>query len=252
MNKFRYTVSVLIIFTIILSGVSIQGFRDIEFHALDAHSAPGGTNGSAPLQGSDPHVHWTTFPSPDPSTLYTDTKIADFNNDGNLDVIGLNGPDMNIWTGDGTGNWIPFSGTPTSADKNGVDVGDYNNDGKPDIIVATEDGIFAYRGNGMGSWVSGSSGLPSTGVFHDVALGEELAERDLYTVKKHEFDMTGNLFAIGVESASPEIRVGDEVCIVNGDKLTATGTAKMNADEMVESEKGEAVKVRHHRKQSGK
>ena len=79
-------------------------------------------------------------------------------------------------------------------------------------------------------------------------LGKLMADRELYWVKMHEFDLVGNLFAVGVEDADPRIRVGDEVCIVGEKGLVATGTAKMSACEMVESKKGEAVRVRHKRK----
>lgn len=77
------------------------------------------------------------------------------------------------------------------------------------------------------------------------ALGQKLAERGLYAVVIYDFEITGNLFAVGVEAADENIRVGDEVIVISEAGLKALGTAKMNADEMVESNKGEAVRVRH-------
>ncbi len=97
------------------------------------------------------------------------------------------------------------------------------------------------RGNKQLAMLSHSSGF----LIPTLDLGELMVERNLYLVRKHEFDLVGNLFAVGVEDADPRIRVGDEVCIVDKDGLVATGTAKMNADEMIESDKGEAIRVRH-------
>ncbi len=97
------------------------------------------------------------------------------------------------------------------------------------------------KGGKQLAMLSGSSGF----LIPTLELGELMARRELYWVRMHEFDLVGNLFSVGVEDVDPRIRVGDEVCIVDRNGLTATGTAKMNADEMVESDKGEAVRVRH-------
>lgn len=75
-----------------------------------------------------------------------------------------------------------------------------------------------------------------------------LADAGIHVVGMEEFELTGNLFAIGVESASPEIRVGDEVVVVRGGKPVASGTARMSAEEMVQSDRGEAVRIRHKAK----
>ncbi|MFO7618695.1 MAG: archaeosine synthase subunit alpha [Thermoplasmata archaeon] len=72
-----------------------------------------------------------------------------------------------------------------------------------------------------------------------------LAERKIHTVAMEDFEMTGNLFAVGVVSASPEIRVGDEVVVVRNGDAAASGTARMSGEEMVQSDRGEAVRVRH-------
>jgi archaeosine synthase len=72
-----------------------------------------------------------------------------------------------------------------------------------------------------------------------------LAEAGAHVVAMSDFELTGNLFAVGVESASPEIRVGDEVAVVRSGALVASGTARMSADEMVQSDRGEAVRIRH-------
>jgi len=57
-----------------------------------------------------------------------------------------------------------------------------------------------------------------------------------------------NLMAPGVKDTHPDIKFGDEVIIVDPDmKVVATGTAKMSAEEMKNSDKGVAVKTRWYK-----
>lgn len=72
-----------------------------------------------------------------------------------------------------------------------------------------------------------------------------LAEKGIHSVHIEDFEITGNLFSVGVSSASPEIRVGDEVAIVRNGELAAAGTARMSGEEMAQSNRGEAVRIRH-------
>jgi len=72
-----------------------------------------------------------------------------------------------------------------------------------------------------------------------------LAHAGIHTVTMSEFELTGNLFAVGVESADPQIRAGDEVAVLRQGKLAASGTARMPGEEMAQSDRGEAVRIRH-------
>ncbi|MBA3044974.1 MAG: DUF5591 domain-containing protein [Candidatus Thermoplasmatota archaeon] len=74
---------------------------------------------------------------------------------------------------------------------------------------------------------------------------ELLADAGVHVVRIENFEMTGNLFAVGVQSASPEIRVGDEVAVVRDGETVASGTARMSGDEMTQSKRGEAIRIRH-------
>ncbi|MCL2296163.1 MAG: phosphoadenosine phosphosulfate reductase family protein [Methanomassiliicoccaceae archaeon] len=57
-----------------------------------------------------------------------------------------------------------------------------------------------------------------------------------------------NLMAPGVKDAHPDIRIGDEVMIVDPDmNIVATGSARMSAEEMIENDKGVAVKTRWYK-----
>jgi archaeosine synthase len=90
---------------------------------------------------------------------------------------------------------------------------------------------------------------PSSGQLIPTLCGAEiLAQKETYTVHIHDFKLTTNLFAVGVKGADPDIRAGDEVVIVRDGELVGAGTAQMPAAEMVESDRGEAVRVRHRLK----
>ncbi len=75
--------------------------------------------------------------------------------------------------------------------------------------------------------------------------GRLLSAANAYCVEIEDFVPKGNLFAVGVTSAAPEIRVGDEVVARHENEVRAVGTARMNAREMIDSDRGEAVHVRH-------
>ena len=72
-----------------------------------------------------------------------------------------------------------------------------------------------------------------------------LVEKGIHTVKIADFEIQGNIFAVGVEDADSRIRPGDEVAVIRNGELAACGTATMGGEEMVQSDRGEAVRVRH-------
>jgi archaeosine synthase len=75
--------------------------------------------------------------------------------------------------------------------------------------------------------------------------GEVLAKNNAYCVEIDDFVPKGNLFAVGVEGVSEEVRIGDDVAVVHKGSLRAVGTAQMCAAEMTLAERGEAVHIRH-------
>ena len=78
-----------------------------------------------------------------------------------------------------------------------------------------------------------------------MAGARTLATSGSYCVEIDDFVPKGNLFAVGVEDASPEIRVGDDVAVVHSKEARAVGVARMCAVEMNLAERGEAVHIRH-------
>ena len=72
-----------------------------------------------------------------------------------------------------------------------------------------------------------------------------LAECGYATVDMMDFDLKGNLFAVGVTNADPRIRIGDEAVVLKNGEPFAVGVAMMSGKEMVDLKRGIAVKVRH-------
>lgn len=72
-----------------------------------------------------------------------------------------------------------------------------------------------------------------------------LARAGAYCVDIEDFRPKGNLFAVGVEGSSPEVRIGDDVAVVHKGDVRAVGVARMCAEELRLAERGEAVHVRH-------
>jgi archaeosine synthase alpha-subunit len=56
---------------------------------------------------------------------------------------------------------------------------------------------------------------------------------------------TSSLFAVGVDSADADVRIGDEVVVVHRDEVRGCGVAQMNAEEMAAAKRGVAVTLRH-------
>jgi archaeosine synthase len=77
---------------------------------------------------------------------------------------------------------------------------------------------------------------------------ERISQKDLYCVQIDDFQPEGNLFAVGVEGADEEIRIGDETVIRYEKDVRAVGAAVMNWREMTESGRGEAVRIRHRKR----
>ena len=78
--------------------------------------------------------------------------------------------------------------------------------------------------------------------------GKILFENNINVVEIN-FDLTTNtLFAPGVVNADYNIIPNDEVVIVNDGEVVAVGKAVLTGDEMMNSDSGVAVKIRHRKK----
>lgn len=63
-----------------------------------------------------------------------------------------------------------------------------------------------------------------------------------------DFELKGSVFAPGIKNASENIRIGDEVIVVRKNSLLGVGSALMNGKDMKDLTFGEAVKIRHLKK----
>ncbi|WP_290595979.1 MULTISPECIES: archaeosine synthase subunit alpha [unclassified Archaeoglobus] len=70
-----------------------------------------------------------------------------------------------------------------------------------------------------------------------------LLDKGIYTVKIADFDFTNTIFAAGVLEADENIRPND-VVVFTSNSILGVGIAAMSGGEMVESEKGIAVRVK--------
>jgi archaeosine synthase len=78
-----------------------------------------------------------------------------------------------------------------------------------------------------------------------VAGATRVAAAGVHRVTVSAFELKGDLFAVGVTAADPEIREGDSVAVVREGKVIAAGFARMSAGEMLSMRRGTAVDVRH-------
>ena len=75
-----------------------------------------------------------------------------------------------------------------------------------------------------------------------------LAEMNRSVVEMMDFDLKGNLFAVGVVDADPSIRIGEEAVIIRNGRVEGVGVAEMCGREMVQTGRGMAVRTRHKSK----
>ncbi|RLF79163.1 RNA-binding protein, partial [Thermococci archaeon] len=61
---------------------------------------------------------------------------------------------------------------------------------------------------------------------------------------KIDFDLRGDVFAIGVNEADAKIRPDDIVGVVRDEKVVGVGKAVLSGEEMIKARRGIAVKVR--------
>jgi len=73
-----------------------------------------------------------------------------------------------------------------------------------------------------------------------------LKDKGIYQAEIEDFRSKGSIFAVGVKDASEKIRPEDEVIVAHDEELRGVGPASMSGKEMVQAERGEAIRLRHH------
>ncbi len=103
------------------------------------------------------------------------------------------------------------------------------------------DEIFVYNGNEIYLYFSPMNG--NLLLYKESA--EYLLKKNIKSVEIDDFIPKGSVFVAGIINASEDIREGDEVIIHHDGKLIGTGSALMSFKDMLDQERGEAIKVRH-------
>jgi len=108
--------------------------------------------------------------------------LADFNNDGNLDVAAGGSPSVSVYLGNGGSggsmSWIASSSGLPSERFTGVKAADIDKDGSIDLVMSSYNagsgvGMRAYKNvNNAASWTSMSTGLPESGDYIDLSAGD--------------------------------------------------------------------------------
>jgi hypothetical protein len=149
-------------------------------------------------------------------THYTAPLLADFNNDGNLDVVYGVGPGHNIsgtssytyvHLGDGRGGLAASASYVASGDCDHLDVGDFDEDGNLDFVVDeyTRFGrVQVYMGNGQGGFPRGNYfPIPTGGHAMGVRAGDFNGDGHLDLVYIFVQSQGTSLFS------SLEVKLGD-------------------------------------------
>ena len=109
---------------------------------------------------------------------YWGVLFSDINKDNKLDVIAANTSSGNVevYTGDGAGNWTALNPQLPKGGGSDIIVGDFDGDGNPDIFAGagSKGGIHLYKGNGAGGFteVTSGSNLPTSSNWRGLALGD--------------------------------------------------------------------------------
>jgi protein involved in polysaccharide export with SLBB domain len=117
---------------------------------------------------------WLAEVGPNTQGEYSDVVVADFNEDGHLDVAasgrGLHGA-LRVWLGDGAGGWSELEPLEEGSFY-GLSTGDLNRDRHLDLFAGTyRNGIRIYLGDGRGGFV-GLKPPVERGTFWKVVCGD--------------------------------------------------------------------------------
>ena len=105
---------------------------------------------------------WTDAKGPIEINNYQSVKTGDVNGDGHVDIIAANATSetqggVQVWFGDGKGNWPKESGPTVRGRYMDAVVADFNEDGALDVVGAgwgTHGALRLWLGDGAGNWAS--------------------------------------------------------------------------------------------------
>jgi len=127
---------------------------------------------------NQPDRRWIPHKGPIEINKYEGLEAADLNGDGHLDLAAANATSatqggIQVWFGDGKGNWPVETGPTISGIYMDVLAADINQDGNPDLIGAgwgTYGAIRVWLGDGNGNW---SPAAPlEKGSYYGLTIGD--------------------------------------------------------------------------------
>jgi len=121
---------------------------------------------------------WVPDKGPIEINKYEGIKTADINGDGHMDIIAANATSatqggIQVWLGDGRGNWPVESGPTVSGKYMDVLAADLNHDGNLDLVGSgwgTHGALMVWLGDGAGNW--SSTNPLEKGSFYGLTIGD--------------------------------------------------------------------------------
>jgi len=121
---------------------------------------------------------WVPDKGPIEINKYEGIKTADINGDGHMDIIAANATSatqggIQVWLGDGRGNWPVESGPTVSGKYMDVLAADLNHDGNLDLVGSgwgTHGALMVWLGDGTGNW--SSTNPLEKGSFYGLTIGD--------------------------------------------------------------------------------
>ena len=165
-------------------------------------------------------------------------RLADVNNDGNLDIAVTMFAKMAVMLGNGNGTFgAPIYTNSTGFDARGMDLGDLDGDGNLDLVANHAPGAWwlaFHKGNGNGTFQPGVVIPNSANAVPNMAIRDADGDGDLDVITG-SFDSTFKVFVNNGSASFTRMNVGTGTGILqvtydfNGDGeedvVTGTGTA---------------------------
>jgi len=173
---------------VVLADVDEDGDLDVvattKSRGIRVWTGDGGAGGS---------LDWTASSTGLPtSAMYTGVTVEDMNGDDHLDIVACDyqngGPEVNLWTGDGSGSWTSqVDSFPTGTEATmGCTAGDVDGDGHMDVVYGRRNNaVKCLLGNSGGSdgqsfcWTAADTGLGTSGRYSSVDLADADLDGDL-------------------------------------------------------------------------